>query len=239
MYSFNSRVRYSELNHRKGILDCSSIINYFQDCSTFQSEDLNCGLSYLQSNNRVWLLNSWQLQIFQPARLGDNITLGTWAYDFKGFYGYRNFIMKNEKEEVLAAANSIWVYMDTGTGRPARIPWDYATASGYEVAPPYPMECAQRKVELPDHYEVLPSFPVIKSNIDSYNHVNNGQYIKMAEEYLPDSFLVGSMRAEYRMQALLGNNIVPLVSFEDGRYTIALADELKKPYAIMEFQGGL
>lgn len=237
MYSFNSRVRYSELNHRKEILDCSSIINYFQDCSTFHSEDLNRGISYLSLAKRLWLLNSWQLKIYKPARLGDYITIGTWAYDFKGFYGYRNFVLKNEEEEVLAAANSIWVYIDTEAGKPIRIPSDYAITSGYGMEPPYPMEPAERKVELPDNYILFPAFKVVKSNIDSYNHVNNGQYIKLAEEYLPDNYMVDSMRVEYRMQAVLGSTILPMVSENDGKYTIALSDEAKKPYALIEFNG--
>lgn len=237
MYSFNSRVRYSELNHQNGSLDCSSIINYFQDCSTFQSEDLNRGLSYLQSKNRVWLLNYWHLQLLSPAKLGDHITLGTWAYDFKGIYGYRNFIMKKDNEEVLAVANSIWVYVDSETGKPTRIPKDYAISSGYGMDAPYPMEQTQRKVELPEQHTMYPSFPVRKSNIDSYNHVNNGQYIKLAEEYLPEQFMVTSMRVEYKAQAVLGDMIIPMVTNTDNLITIALANMENKPYAIIEFQG--
>ncbi|MDF2511652.1 MAG: acyl-ACP thioesterase [Herbinix sp.] len=237
MYSFNSRVRYSELNHRKEILDCSSIINYFQDCSTFQSEDLDRGLAFLQAEHRVWMLGSWQLQIKKPAKLGDYITVGTWAYDFKGFYGYRNFIMKNESEEVLAVANSIWIYMDTLSGRPARIPSDYATTSGYGFEPAYPMEYTERKIDFPTDYETFEPFFVTKANIDSYHHVNNGQYVKLAEEYLPDDYIVQSMRVEYRSQATLGKVIIPLLSFHNNNYIISLADEQHNPYAIVEFSG--
>ena len=39
MYEFNSRVRYSEIDHH-GTLTLPALINYFQDCSTFQSEDV-------------------------------------------------------------------------------------------------------------------------------------------------------------------------------------------------------
>lgn len=237
MYSFKSRVRYSELNHQNGLLDCSSIINYFQDCSTFQSEDLNRGLEYLHAANRVWLLNSWQLEIIKPARLGDLITLGTWAYDFRGAYGYRNFIMKDDNDQVLAVAKSIWVYVDTETGKPTRIPKDYAITSGYGMEPPYPMEPAERKVEIPGPLTLSEPFPIIKSNIDSYNHVNNGQYIKLAEEFLPERFTASSMRVEYRAQAVLGDIILPMIGVQDGRITVVLADQAKKPYAIVEFHG--
>ena len=113
MYSFKSRVRYSELNHQTHTLDPYGIINYFQDCSTFQSEELNIGLEALQKIDRAWILNSWQLQILANITLGEDIIVSTWAYDFKRFYGYRNFLMTDENSQVLAVANSIWVYINT------------------------------------------------------------------------------------------------------------------------------
>ncbi|MBP1754237.1 MAG: acyl-ACP thioesterase [Firmicutes bacterium] len=234
MYSFNSRVRYTELNHQKGIMDPSSIINYFQDCSTFQSEDMNRGLAFLSSKNRVWLLNSWQLQLLHPIHLGDEIMVGTWPYDFKGFYGYRNFVMMNTDKEILAVANSVWVYLDTQTQRPVRIPADL---NGYTVEPPYPMEYADRKIDTEGQFESQTPLTVVKSNIDSYHHVNNGQYIRMAEQYLPDNFMIRSMRVEYRMQAVLGDCIIPKVIREEDKYLILLDSVSEKPYSIVEFIG--
>jgi medium-chain acyl-[acyl-carrier-protein] hydrolase len=235
MYTFSSRVRYSELNHHKGSMDISSIINYFQDCSTFQSEDMQRGLSYLEAKNRVWFLNSWHVLFYHPVFLGDLITIGTWAYDFNGFYGYRNFIMKNDSDEVLAAADSLWVYMDFDTGHPCRIPPDHG---GYQLEPPYPIKPVSRKIHVPSELTSYPSFPVTKSNIDSYHHVNNCQYIKMAEEFLPDNLVVTQMRVEYKNQAVLGDTILPGIAFSNNCYTIVLSDPAHKPYAIIEFLVG-
>lgn len=215
-------------------MDPSAIINYFQDCSTFQSEDMNRGLEYLSSRNRVWLLNSWQLQLLHPIRLGDEIIIGTWPYDFKGFYGYRNFIMTNTEKEVLAVANSVWVYLDTITQKPVRIPADL---NGYTIEPPYPMEHADRKIDTEGTSEPQSPLIVVKSNIDSYNHVNNGQYIKMAEQYLPDNFMICSMRVEYRMQAIIGDCIIPKIIKEEDGYRILLDSINEKPYSIVEFKG--
>ena len=39
MYTFDSRIRYSEVGEDKR-LTLISLVDYFQDCSTFQSEDL-------------------------------------------------------------------------------------------------------------------------------------------------------------------------------------------------------
>ena len=51
MYSFDSRVRYSEVDENRK-LSLTGMINYMQDCSTFQSEDLNMGIDYLTEKHR-------------------------------------------------------------------------------------------------------------------------------------------------------------------------------------------
>ena len=45
MYEFDSRVRYSEVDHH-GTMTVPALINYFQDCSTFQSEQLGYGMDW-------------------------------------------------------------------------------------------------------------------------------------------------------------------------------------------------
>ena len=62
MYTFDSRIRYSETDS-EGKLTMASIINYFQDCSTFQSEDLGLGVAKLRQMHLVWVLSSWQIVV--------------------------------------------------------------------------------------------------------------------------------------------------------------------------------
>ncbi|MFV0343676.1 MAG: acyl-[acyl-carrier-protein] thioesterase [Anaerocolumna sp.] len=234
MYSFNSRVRYSEINQNKQ-LDLYSIINYYQDCSTFQTEDIGKGFDYLCKMNRIWLMNAWQININRFPTMGEYITISTWAYDFKGMYGYRNFKITDCNNEVCSYANSIWVYMDTNLNRPAKITEE--DISGYGSDEPYPMEYAPRKIEVPHALQCKEAFPVRKGSLDTNNHVNNGQYIKMAQEYLPDDFSIRQMRAEYKKSAMLGDIILPLIFQYENLYTVVLADTLQKPYAIIEFIG--
>ncbi len=234
MYSMKSRVRYSELNHNINFLDAYGIINYFQDCSTFQSEDMNVGFETLQEHKRAWILNSWQLDILSDITLGDHITVSTWAHDFKGFFGYRNFLMVDDNDKTLAVANSIWLFMNIETGRPVRVP---KGELGYNIREPYPMEYLDRKIKLPEVLKDHSPFPVISSNLDTYKHVNNGQYIKMAQEFLPDNFITRKMRVEYRKEARLGDIILPRVFNEGDSFIIDLANLDRESYAIVEFKG--
>ena len=141
--------------------------------------------------------------------------------------------MEDEAGETVAVANSIWVLMDTVSMRPAKV--TSIDCARYVLEEKYPMDYAPRKIKLPSTLTTLEAFPVIKSNIDTNNHVNNGQYIKMAEEYLPTGFEIGEMRAEYRKSAVLGDIIVPKIQMGDSICTIVLAGTDDKPYCIIEF----
>ena len=232
MYSFNSRVRYSEVDTNKN-LNLYAVINYFQDCSIFQSEDIGMGLTYLEEKNKVWLMNAWQIIVDRFPSLGEEIKVSTWAYDFNGMYGYRNFLIE-DSEKPCIIANSIWVYMDTKSGRPVKVTEE--DVRGYHAESPYSMNYAPRKIEIPKDLTKLTDFPVKKDNIDTNLHVNNGQYIKMAEEYLPNGYAIKQMRAEYKKPALLGDTIIPLVSENKDLFTVVLADQNEKPYAIIEYK---
>lgn len=232
MYSFKSRVRYSEVGRDKR-LTMSSIVNYFQDCSTFQSEDMGLGIEHLKENKKAWLLSSWQIVVKEYPMLGEEIQIGTWAYDFNGFYGSRNFVIMNMEGKHLAYANSLWVFIDIESGKPTKITEDML--KGYVMEPKFEMDYAPRKISIPAKSKAEETFPVMKYHIDTNDHVNNGQYIQMAKEFIPENFEIKQMRAEYKKAAVYGDMIVPRVNVISDIYTIALCDETGKAYAIVEF----
>ena len=117
MYTFDGRVRYSEVGE-DGCLSLQSLLDYFQDCSTFHSEDIGLGLSYMDKIRQVWLLSAWQICIARYPKYGERIVVGTAPYEFRGFMGFRNFLMQTEEGEALAWANSIWTLMDREKMRP-------------------------------------------------------------------------------------------------------------------------
>lgn len=233
MYSFDSRIRYSEVDSQ-GKITLTAILDYFQDCSTFHSEDLGVGLSYLAKEKVVWVLSSWQIEVKRYPEFGELVTVGTWPYGFQSFFGYRNFTLESDKGELLAYANSVWVLLDLKKGRPAKL--SPKMLEVYQLSPQLPMECESRKILLPQQMEKLESFPVHKYHIDTNQHVNNGKYVSMAWEYLPRGFQIGKMRAEYRKAAVYGDRIYPFVASMEDKVTVNLADEGGRSYAIVELE---
>lgn len=120
MYSFSNRVRYSEVNSEKE-LTLPSLLDYLQDCCTFESEDFGVGVDYLAKEQVAWILSSWEIKVYRYPQMGQHIKVSTWPYAFRGFYGYRNFCIEGEDGEIFAEANSVWVFMDTEKMRPARV----------------------------------------------------------------------------------------------------------------------
>lgn len=233
IYTFDSRVRYSELDHR-GTMSLSAMMNYFQDCSTFQSEDIGVGLSLLREKKRAWILSYWQVIFERFPRLGEKITVGTLATEFKGLYGYRNFYIADEKGERAAVANSIWVFMDMEKGRPVKPKEEDIVPYGIEK--PLDMEYEGRKITLPKETKSITPFPVRRTHIDTNEHVNNCQYIQMVLDILPEDIEVRRLRVDYKKSAVFGDIIFPEISREADRTVVELCDEKKSPYAVLEFR---
>ena len=234
MYKINGRVRYSECGIDNKI-KLPAIINYFQDCTTENSETIGVGHDYLVDRKRAWILNSWQVEILRRPQVRESIEVSTWATGFKGVFGPRDFCMKTAEGEELARAHSLWVYIDTESGRPIK-PTDEEIAV-YEVGEPIPMEEVSRKIKVPEGAVELDTFPVHKYHIDTNRHVNNSKYIELACEALPEDFEVKKLRVEYKKAAVLGDRMLLKRVIEEERIVAELCDEDRNTYAIVEFIG--
>lgn len=234
MYTFETRIRYSEVDCDNK-LTLGKLLDYFQDCSTFQSEDLGLGVKYLQERHQVWLLSAWQIDVDRYPEIGERVEVGTLPYDFKGFIGYRNFWMRDKEGVRIAVANSIWTLFDMERGKPA-MP-DQKTKDGYRISPKIEMEYLPRKIAVPEGGEAKQSLVITKHHLDTNHHVNNGQYVHIALEYPEEDFVIRRLRAEYKKQAYLGDTFYPTVCRRDDVYTISLNDEKGQPYAVVELTG--
>ena len=232
-YTFDSRIRYSEIDHHRTIT-LPGIINYFQDCSTFQSEDIGYGVERFQTEGKAWVLSYWQVVVERYPKIGEWVKVSTWATSFKGILAERNFRMVDESGQAVAYANSVWTFMDKQKGRPVKPGQDEIDAYGMEE--PLEMHYEPRKIRLPEKMTDGETFKVRKYHIDTNEHVNNCQYVQMALEVLPREMSVRQLRVDYKKSAVLGDIIYPKVSRETDRAVAELCDGDGKPYAVVELK---
>lgn len=232
MYSFCSRIRYSELA-QNGRLSLDGIINYMQDAACFEAESLGIGVGSDFEKSYTWVLNYWKIIIMRYPKMAEKMNIKTQACGFEKMFGYRNFMLTDENEGEIAKAYSIWTLIDREKMRPARVTPEIGGI--YGEAEPIPMGEVSRKVKLPEGGEEQKAFFVQDYHLDTNHHVNNGQYVKMACAYLPQGFEVDHLQVWYRRQALLGDEIIPVVHEREGGRMIVLEGTDEKPYAVVDF----
>lgn len=234
MYTFGSRIRYSEADS-EGKLTMASLLNYFQDSSTFHSEDIGLGVRYFKEVHQVWVLSSWQIVVERYPELCERVIIGTQPYDMKGFLGYRNFAMMTESGEYLAKANSIWSLLDLDQGKPVAVSEEMTRK--YGIGEKLDMEYAPRKITIPGDGKTGEAIVVRQHHLDTNHHVNNGQFVDMAMDFLPERFAIRQLRAEYKKQAFLDDVLLPYVSVGEDRVVVSLTDGKGAPYVVTEFTG--
>ena len=234
MYQFKSKVRYSEVNSDKR-LTLAALTDYLQDTCTFQSEGLGAGMDILKERSEAWVLSSWEIVIRKMPKMYQEISVGTFPCSFKGFYGHRNFYITEELGEEMVIANSLWVYINYETKKPTRIPNEIASLYDDVIQEPLAFEWSDRKIKIEGNYVEEVPIKVPRFFIDTNEHMNNGKYILTAEAYLPEGFQVERVRAEYRKPAVLGDVLYPMIYTQENMVTVVLADEERKPYAVIQF----
>lgn len=234
MYCVEKRVSFSDVGPDFKI-KLTKLLDYFQDTCIGESEGGQYGTKGLREKGYVWVLSSWQVVINRYPELGEEVVVGTAPYEFKGFMGLRNFILKDAQGEVLACANSIWSFVDTEKFALTRIPKEIETS--YHLEEKLDMNYAPRKIVMPEDMEKSEDIEVLYHNLDPNNHVNNAQYVAIAEDLIPEGRRCRQLRAEYRASAHADNVITPYLKkdIENRIYIVSLADEEGKPYVVVEF----
>lgn len=231
MYQVDWKVNFGEcddtLRMRYG-----GIIDSFQNCSNLQSEALGLGTKYLEEQKLAWLMDFWQVVINRRPGAYEDIRVSTWASSFKGFFGIRNFKMETVQGEMLAYANSYWVFYDMAAKRPVRVPEN--EISGYGIEEPLDMEYTGRKIAVPKELDMIDEITVKKHQLDIYRHMNNAKYIETAYDYA-EGTEVGQICCQYRKQARLGDRIRIFRNTEGKCTTIVMRSENDEIYAVVRF----
>lgn len=242
MYSYRARVRYSETDTNCQ-LSAMSLLEYFQDTAMFHSEDAGIGLDYMANNSLVWVLSSWQIDIGEMPYMGTNMVISTFPYEFKGFIGYRNFLLESEDGRKLAQANSVWSLLNTKTMKLEMITKELACGCGVEKK--LDMEYASKKLRAPKECNGMSMNEIVvcPQHLDTNRHVNNGQYVHMALDFIPREFFLSGkkitrIRAEYKRQAMLGDVLYPVRYLYDDKILVVLNSNDGKPCTNVEFTVG-
>lgn len=217
MFEMKVQVRYSEVD-QFGIVKTHQLLEYFQDCGTFQSISLGFGMRGDTEENRAWYLLAWDIKVERYPKISENLTVITEPYKMKGFYGYRRYRIIDEKGCVIVKGDSIWILMDIAKMIPVKIP-DYII-KGYISEKVDETITVKRKLPVKAQWEEKEVLKVSRIFLDSNQHVNNAYYVLWAEDLLPQDFEIGEVKVDYRQSAFLNDTIHVFTAKEEDRWRI-------------------
>lgn len=202
-----------------------SIVNYFTDVGTKQSEELGVGIEYLTERNLAWVFCKYDIHINRYPKYGEKIKVATNALGFKKFYASRLYEIFDEYGEKIVEAIGIFLLIDINKRRAIRIPLEQYEFYGIDEK----AECdiSISKLEKLNEKMYSKEFKVRYSDIDSNKHVNNAKYVEWALEAIP-------------IEILYNNNLVDLsvifekeCSYGDEIETICEIKDNEKQYIIL------
>ena len=161
----------------------SSIINYFCDIGTKQSENLGVGIDYLTERKLAWVFYKYNIKVKRYPKYGEKVKVVTMAKSFKKFYASRAYEIYDENNEKIVDGEGIFLLINIDKRRAVRIPDDQYIAYGVDIE-----TCPDIKItKLEKLTEEMHQnrFKVRYGDIDSNMHVNNVRYVEWAIESLP------------------------------------------------------
>lgn len=168
---------YGHVNH-------ANYLRYMQEAAIQASAAVGYDTAWYHSHQRQWLIRETDISYQRPLTYLDAFTIRTWVADFHRARSRRAYEFRHATTgEIIAEAQTDWVYLDTAQGLPLTVPEDMIQAfvpeglaenrairEPFPTAPPPPpgLFTVRRRVEWRD--------------IDMAQHVNNAAYMAYMED---------------------------------------------------------
>ncbi len=201
-------IHYYEVDYKKKVL-VTSLMNYFSDICTMQSEALGLTIDYMKENNVSWVLYKWDINVKRYPTYGEKIKIKTIPNSFRRFYAYRKFEVRDSKGEMIIEAVSMWFLIDTEKRKSLKIPQDMYDAFGITEENNEKVDI--KKVKPPVEIDVTKDFYVRYSDIDTNLHVNNVKYADWVIETVPmdvvRNYSIKNINITYERETTYGDTI--------------------------------
>lgn len=107
-------------------------LRWMQEVATAHSDARGWTLVRYAETRTSWVIRSHTIDYLRPAFAGETLTVLTWIGGFEEQESPRHYLFWRERDrKVLAKARTLWVFVDSETGRARTIPTEFR--STFEV----------------------------------------------------------------------------------------------------------
>ena len=183
-YSFQIQPQYVDFQFRATMASLGDIL---LTTAGFNADDNGFGLRRLHEMQCAWVLSRMSIEMVRFPEQYENIQVDTWIEEVGRANTIRNFCIRDEKNEIIGNACSIWVMFDMVTRRAK----DLQTLEGIHEFASGEVGLIEKPVKLGTvEGEDYDGFKVKYSDIDINGHVNSIRYI----QWISDCFSLDCYR---------------------------------------------
>ena len=232
IYQMRIPIRFSECDaHQK--LTPASLFRILIEAAGSHYASHGYDHRVLEEKGFVFLVTRVGVDIIRMPSAEEVIILQTWERPCKGVRFYRDFILTDEKGEVLLQASTEWVVSDPDTHKillPKDFPYRIDRSLDRTVGP------EERRISAPTQTRPGSSITVNYYDMDGNGHVNNSVYIDYACRELALSLRnrsISAIRAIYHKELMEGDVITFSSSVEKDEIYIAAYPEEKPCFEVL------
>ncbi|TDQ18469.1 acyl-ACP thioesterase [Algoriphagus boseongensis] len=200
--------------HPNGNICLTSLADLLQEIAWRHADSGDFGRNLMETQ-QMWVLSRLEIKVQKFPKWGDKIRIFTGGRGTEKLFAFREFLIWNEKEEVLARAMSSWLLLHSETKKILR-PEIVLPAELFD--PSKKPDWQPGKISLSGELISEEKIQVRNSDLDLYHHVNNTSYIRWVENALAaQDWFPQEISINYLAECLSGDQ-VELKLFKDEEF---------------------
>lgn len=152
----------------------------FQDVVAEHSKASACGIEWLLSQQKVWVMHRIYIHIRCRPVMGEPLTFVTWHKGDKGYRAFRDYEIWSGSEKQVSAA-SLWLFIDLEKNRILRVPKESREWYSIEMENALEVDMDRFEPVKKDAYPAFETMTLRSSDLDPIGHVNNAVYLDLLE----------------------------------------------------------
>ncbi len=210
----------------------------FQEIAGHHAEHLNLGFDALRQSGVAWMLSRVKVDIETLPKWGETVTLRTWPKGVDRLFALRDFRLSSENGKPLALATTCWLLVDIEKGRPRRI--ESLNVDLRFPGADHAIKAIPDKIAVPANLSPSYEKPILVSELDVNEHVNNAQYVRWIVDCFDTAKLssrnIKSIQVNYLDQARYGDRIGIFTSPEEAKERIQYIEGVNTKSGAKVFQ---
>ncbi len=213
-YTFVVTTADCDMNAR---LRAGGLVNFLVLAAINSADTLGFGYAGLRGQQLFWVLSRMTVEIYKPLKWYDTAVVETWPKDVNGLLYLRDFVVKNQHDEIVAKCTSGWLAIDIQSKRPRKVEEKFSYIFD-RMKERHALDQLPEKlgpVSAGDPFEVKSTW----FDLDVNKHVTSTRYVDWMADTLPADILRShypkKISINYLKETMMGESIRMIRSSSD------------------------